>query len=234
MGCFGYICKGCGTPINGNCYNGGEKTIMIHVRHGEELGRVEGHYDEYGRVIEEEGLDENTRFRGDKISTNSHKEICESEFRLKDSHYRLSQLKTYKERECDFSGFVAAMVREGLAVKIKDFIMTPTFKLISEDLQNRLLTRVNELNESGIGEELLLCTSEIYHYETEIFDELYNNEVIRTTFNNLERVKSETYSGIIAWHSVCYKKATDEEKANLMPSDSDPNQSWGRVREKYK
>ena len=82
MGCFGYICKGCGTPINGDCFNGGEKTIMIHVRHGEELGRVEGHYDEYGRVIEEEGLDENTRFRGNKISTNSHKEICESEFRL--------------------------------------------------------------------------------------------------------------------------------------------------------
>ena len=56
MGCFGYICKGCGTSIRGDYFNGGEKTIMIHVRHGEELGRVEGHYDEYGRVIEQEGF----------------------------------------------------------------------------------------------------------------------------------------------------------------------------------
>lgn len=46
MGCFGYICKGCGTSIRGNCHSGGEKCVMIHVRHGQEMGRVEGHYDE--------------------------------------------------------------------------------------------------------------------------------------------------------------------------------------------
>ena len=54
MGCFGYICKECGTSIRGNCFTGGEKCVMIHVRHGKEMGRVEGHYDEYGRVIEQD------------------------------------------------------------------------------------------------------------------------------------------------------------------------------------
>jgi hypothetical protein len=29
MGCFGYICKGCGSPINGDFFAGGEKRVMI-------------------------------------------------------------------------------------------------------------------------------------------------------------------------------------------------------------
>lgn len=49
MGAFGYLCKGCKTGVRGDYDKGGEKVVMIHVRHGEELGRVEGHYDEYGR-----------------------------------------------------------------------------------------------------------------------------------------------------------------------------------------
>lgn len=42
MGCIGYICKGCGTAIRGNCYDGGELCIMKHVRHGEVLGKLLG------------------------------------------------------------------------------------------------------------------------------------------------------------------------------------------------
>ena len=34
------------------------------------LGRVEGRYDEYGRVIEEEWLPENQKYRGDKQAEN--------------------------------------------------------------------------------------------------------------------------------------------------------------------
>lgn len=80
MGCFGYICKGCGTQIVGDCFTGGENCLMIHVRKGKELGKVDGHYDEYGRVIEQEGLPEEQKFRGDYDGINGHSEICDSEF----------------------------------------------------------------------------------------------------------------------------------------------------------
>lgn len=126
MGCFGYICKGCGTPINGDCFNGGEKCVLIHVRKGKELGRVEGHYDEYGRVIEQKGLPEVDKFRGDSDGINGHLEICSSEF--------------------------------------------------------------------SCGED----------------------------------------SGIVAWHYKCYEKATEIQKNNLTPSEGDPNQSWGDIREEFK
>ena len=141
MGCFGYICKGCKTPINGCCTSGGEKCILIHVRHGEELGRVEGHYDEYGRVVEQQGLPEGERYRGHHDGINGHSAICDSEFSMGDSLLR-----------CQTKGL-------------------PT--------------------------------------------------------------KLPAYSGTIAWHSLCYSKASAEEQQDLTPSDIDPDQSWGRIRKKY-
>ena len=102
MGCFGYICKGCETPINGNCFGGGEKCVMIHVRHGKEIGRVEGHYDEYGRVIEQEGLPEAERYRGSDDGPNSHFEICTSEFSLEDSYLGLMDKRVYNDKEISY------------------------------------------------------------------------------------------------------------------------------------
>ena len=84
MGCFGYICKGCGTPVRGDCFNGGELCHMKHVRHGEVIGEVTGHYDEYGRVIEQD-KDQPGAFRGYVDGPNSHREICKSEFDFEDS-----------------------------------------------------------------------------------------------------------------------------------------------------
>lgn len=138
MGCFGYICKGCYTPINGDCFDGGENAILIHVRHGKEVGRTQGHYDEYGGVIEEENLPEEQKFRGDQDGINGHNEICKSEFDLEDS--------------------------------------------------------------------------------------IYANE----------DKKLDNYSGIAAWHVKCYEEASDRKRNNLKPSKSDPNQSWGKVRDRFK
>ena len=39
MGCFGYICPVCKTGIRGDCSVGGELCILIHKRHGKEIGR---------------------------------------------------------------------------------------------------------------------------------------------------------------------------------------------------
>jgi hypothetical protein len=106
MGCFGYICKGCGTPINGDCFSGGEKCVLIHVRHGEEIGRVEGHYDEYGRVAEQAALPEAERYRGDSDGPNGHSEICKSEFELDDSYECLRGSRIYKAREQTYHRYI--------------------------------------------------------------------------------------------------------------------------------
>jgi len=105
MGCFGYICKGCGTPINGSNLGGGESCVMIHMRHGKELGRVEGHYDEYGRVAEQEHLPEAEKYRGNHDGPNGHREICDSEFSMEDSYYRLEALRLYQGEEADYERY---------------------------------------------------------------------------------------------------------------------------------
>jgi hypothetical protein len=183
MGCFGYICKGCGTPINGDCFIGGEKCMLIHVRHGEEIGRVEGHYDEYGRVIEQEGLPEAERYRGDDSGPNGHEAICKSEFGLADSLCLLQSSRIYKGQELSFFQFAVA-----------------------KSLEAGVVLDVNPFSHA--------------EYECE--------------FNALPIPKRAHYSGTAAWHSLCYHRATTEERNDLTPSDSDPNQSCGRIRKKYK
>lgn len=38
MGSFGYMCPVCETSIRGNCGAGGELCVLIHKRHGKEIG----------------------------------------------------------------------------------------------------------------------------------------------------------------------------------------------------
>lgn len=62
----------------------------------------------------------------------------------------------------------------------------------------------------------------------------YNrNTELYYDFLKLPKASRDKYSGIVAWHSVCYNNATEDEKNDLTPSNCDPNQSWGRVRKKY-
>ena len=182
MGCFGYICKGCGTPINGNCFSGGEKCVMIHVRHGIEIGRIEGHYDEYGRVIEQEGLPEDERYRGNSEGPNGHSEICISEFYLNDSYLGLMDKRVYNGQEILYYNY---------------------------------------------------CILKRHETESSLWEELESNGVYEKEFAALPIPARERYSGTVAWHSRCYTQASPDKQNNLMPSDNDPNQSWGRIRKKY-
>lgn len=83
MGCFGYMCSSCKEQIVGDSFDGGERCVLIHKRHGEVIGQTVGKYNEYGGVIED------TLFRSDEEmenNPNSHAEICISEMDLDDSH----------------------------------------------------------------------------------------------------------------------------------------------------
>ena len=235
MGCFGYICKGCGTSIRGNCHRGGEKCVMIHVRHGEEMGRVEGHYDEYGRVIEQEGMDEELVFRGEGDGINSHYEICKSEFDFEDSYHQMVNKRIFNGKIVTGRNFLEEMVKDELkkhnyCPKKCDF-----YYMLSNEEQKAIDTCYNTYlalrkikNEVGLS-----AARELVVYHCRLACEHCLTQYYYQKFKRLKQVKIDKYSGIVAWHSKCYKQATEEQKRDLTPSKSDPDQSWGKVRKMY-
>lgn len=54
MGCFSFLCKGCGEPINSDSFRG-ERCILMLIKDGIILERMNGEYDSYGRVFDENG-----------------------------------------------------------------------------------------------------------------------------------------------------------------------------------
>lgn len=102
MGCFGYICVGCGKSIR---Y--GERAVLKHIRHGEVLGETVGTYDSYGRVMED-----STYRSFDPNNINGHDEICKSEFDLSDSEGCRGKL--YKGKPVKWLEYRKIKVGEGI------------------------------------------------------------------------------------------------------------------------
>lgn len=102
MGYFGYICNGCKTSIRGDCLVGGENCVLKHIRHGEVIGETTGHYNGYGRVVED------PKFRAYAKdypeNPNSHEEICKSEYCLPDSKH--GDLKLYEGDPVSWTQFL--------------------------------------------------------------------------------------------------------------------------------
>lgn len=230
MGCFGYICKGCGTPINGNCFTGGEKCVLIHVRHGEIIGQTEGHYNEYGGVIEDP-----VYRNDDENNPNNHKEICDSEFGLPDSlldEFRVKRL--YNEKEVDWFLYLQTIVKEELEKHSYILELCSFYDIITEGGKGQYL--------SVFQESTLFNGKKDHEYHTRLFYIAYfdlesNYEWREKEENNFVKLPianpTGIYSGTVAWHSKCYHSATEEQRKDLRPSFRDPDQASGRVRKKY-
>jgi len=54
MGCFSFLCKECGQPINSSSFRG-ERCMLFLLVEGLVVESMEGEYDSYGRVFDEEG-----------------------------------------------------------------------------------------------------------------------------------------------------------------------------------
>lgn len=54
MGCFSYLCQICGKPINSDSERGQMCNLFL-LRNGKVVEAMEGEYDSYGRVFDEEG-----------------------------------------------------------------------------------------------------------------------------------------------------------------------------------
>ena len=251
MGCFGYICKECGEAIRGDAHSGGEKCVLIHVRHGKEVGRVEGHYNEYGSVIEHDNLDENIKYRGDGESNpNSHYEILKSEMHLKDSYDKLSIFRIYDGDWVDFNLFCSKRTKEELIKADYDMYSIVYHEVIlSRAISDRKFSdKLNEYNAcykkykyvDRTEEEKKITTDVLDGLAYVMFDMLRNDfydlkdKFVRGVWDNLTRVEfSDGYSGTVAYHSCCYRRAMRNKTFNLIPSEFDPNQSWGKIRKKY-
>ena len=104
MGCFGYMCNGCGLSVRG-----GETSVVKHIRHGEVMGEATGVYDTYGGV---EGND-TYRSNDEKGGVNSHHQVWQSEFILQDSAGFLAAARIYKKRAIAWSDYCKVKVAEG-------------------------------------------------------------------------------------------------------------------------
>jgi len=54
MGCFSFRCQECGKPINSSSFRG-ERCILSLLEDGLVIETMQGEYDSYGRVFDEEG-----------------------------------------------------------------------------------------------------------------------------------------------------------------------------------
>ena len=54
MGCFSFICKECGEPIKSSSFRG-ERCILYLIQDGLVIESMQGEYDSYGRVFDENG-----------------------------------------------------------------------------------------------------------------------------------------------------------------------------------
>jgi hypothetical protein len=54
MGCFSFLCKACGKPINSSSFRG-ERCILFLLKNGEVIEQMQGEYDSYGRVFDKNG-----------------------------------------------------------------------------------------------------------------------------------------------------------------------------------
>ena len=54
MGCFSFLCQGCKQPINSSSFRG-ERCDLFLLEDGEIIEHMNGEYDSYGRVFDEEG-----------------------------------------------------------------------------------------------------------------------------------------------------------------------------------
>jgi len=258
MGCFGYICPVCNTQIVGDCFNGGELCRLKHVREGKVVGWTVGHYDEYG------GVKEHPRFRDDDRSfvdgkminvrghnPNNHDEICESEFGRADSfnfgHNRLlpngniidvsrnrMDSKYHLKDGEDVNGIIKAYIADN--IDSEDEEIKKTVVLLSDiiDLATKSFDMLMAVDKDG--EDFM----ETYHnvntkLDLKLWSDDYKEATEKLYYYMLNTLPIHYgTSGIIAVHEKCYQSLTKTEQRKLKFSMSDPDQSWGEVREEFK
>ena len=223
MGFFSYICPVCGKNIRT-----GEKCVLIHKRDGVEIGRTEGHYDSYGRV------EEDNVFRGES-GPNSHKEICDSEFRL-DSSYRFGRMRILPNGQLLDSAVISSFVKEYIFAHTLDDIETEMEIPNTEEMKRKSFTEARlffSASSKPVPDETVAMFGAHRLQERlsrEIEKDRKRVDIAHQWALSLPEWKGAT-SGIVAAHSLCYHSVKDPQ--NLPFSAPDPYQGGGGARRKY-
>ena len=226
MGSYSYICKECGKPLKGDCCNGGDNCVLIHIRHSVVEGFTKGHYNEYGGVIEENALPESERFDGpENTSINGHSEIHHSEFRLKDSVEYFIDFRDYNGESMTISRFASLWAIQDLKNANGDIYKTVGFPLLQKSqhldelCQNiiRLYEAMKDLPEGEEKEKERGHVSFYYSWLLQDFDSVV--PAIEAAFVKLPKTECDTHSGIAAYHAKCFNKAAKVDAISLVPSD---------------
>ena len=234
MGSFGYMCPVCETSIRGNCGTGGELCVLIHKRKGKEIGRIVGHYNEYGGVMEDEDYrGHNATYRNGEINVNSHKEICKSEMNLEDSNafgrmHILPDGKPFDRSDAAYNATWFLSIESRYESFKKEYPLSVCNK--ADDLKRgRELWFKNFNSDEALNEEDKKLRTAFLNADCELDDEM-KMYMIDWIANLPKLIPS---SGTVAVHKKCYDSLSDEEQKALPISKHDPDQSWGKVRKKY-
>ena len=206
MGDFSYICKHCGKSIRM-----GERCVMIHVRHGKELGRANGVYEGYGEISG------NIDFRNEEEGNpNSHYEICISEYDEKDSR---------------------RIVKKEKAVYNKMKNKLDTIDIISMNLNENLKYKLFEGKPISLLKFAEIKSGKSIKKSDDYQDKLFDYQEEYLSLSNNPNLRFPIRSGIVAYHEKCYdeevKNSKTHEIKNLRPSREDPNQGWGTPRKEF-
>jgi hypothetical protein len=66
MGCFSFLCKKCGRPINSDSFRG-QRVHLYLLKNGRVIEHMNGEYDSYGRVFDEHGESIKWKMPWDKV-----------------------------------------------------------------------------------------------------------------------------------------------------------------------
>jgi len=203
MGLYSYMCRCCNQSIRGN-----EKCVLIHRRHGEELGRAIGSYNGYGGVLENNAFCSRKALLPDgQLNSNSHNEISESEDR-EDAYS--NDLRVLSD------GTVLSMMDFSVALNTARFILRCQESL---DDMSALVTKVLT-DEPAAGTAFVKEMSVLPSHD------------VKKRWKSLP-VPEIPFSGIVAFHEKCFRKLSEEEVAKMPPSERDPEQGCGKPRKKH-
>lgn len=232
MGCFSYICPLCNSNIRT-----GEKCLLIHKREGRELGRVVGHYNDYG------GVEEDPDFRGEH-GPNSHVEVCVSEFGLPSS-FNFGYMRISPKGKAMNISFIRSVVTAFFdSHSFSQLAADPVFGRIVNKALKEKCNRDAEiiLNANNISSA---CDDEGKKIRAKLSRQLMRDRA-RALLENDSACRKKIIawaeklpkwagakSGIIAAHLRCVKNSADKSGSSLPFSLPDPEQGGGEARDEF-
>lgn len=204
-----FKCAKCEEVIREN-----EKCILIHVRHGEEVGRTKGHYNGCCGVYEDSiGIDVDRNFNGSGIHLNNHSEITKSMFYMNDSFTKFVNSKIFELQKVSIDSYIKRVAERDLLLVNYDITKLPyhSFIMENENVNKLAFKKYNELYKNYLKDEnnnrcIYLLLTFLYVIDSIMEDFIEDGRWFIGDYCNLKEYCLHHYSGIGAYHLDCFKE----------------------------